>query len=89
MKVGSLVEYIGASNIHPNFTWVPEKGSIYTIRFIDTDYIMPYAFLEEGVVGLDFLGREMGIGLGCLREVQPPEEGVMLIEEVNTIEELV
>ena len=87
MKVGSLVVFIGG-RATDRVVWMPTVDEVYTIRDIrQSPNYGPYALLEEGVVGVHTDGNEYGIALGCLREIQPPEEGKELIKEVNQIEE--
>ena len=93
MKIGSLVVFLGvpAEQINPMFKidWLPKPlEEVLTIREFKNCEVteVVVAFVEEGVIGFSD-GEELGFPLHLLREIQPPEEGAMVIEEANKIEQ--
>lgn len=85
MKVGSLVVVKPLPPAISLVVWEPkdDESTIYTIRGIVhcPVYIEDVAFFEEGVLGYNTMGEELGIPLEWLREIQPPQDLTELIEE--------
>lgn len=91
MNIGSLVVTLPSVSIvqdwaKPLVKWLPagDEETIYTIREILRD---PYdngecVRLEEGVIGYGPTGSELALDINDVREVQPPMDLSLLIEEV-------
>jgi hypothetical protein len=88
MKVGSLVVFIGCAIRNDiNIIWIPKiKEEVITIRAIRHS-MEPNAVFEEGVIGHNKAGMELGIRLDYLKEVQSPEDGAEIVEEIKRVQE--
>lgn len=93
MKPGSLVVCIRPVETggDPAVKWLPvgDNETPYIVRQIETySDGATGVMLEEGVVGYDTGGNEIGINIKLFREIQPPEEVSIsaLMEEVNEME---
>lgn len=96
MKAGSLV-VVKKLNVPADWMqlvkWLPvdDEETVYTVREITEGVVdmgaETNAVLEEGTIGISpYDGREMGIKLPWLKEVQPPMSLDELMEEVNSKE---
>lgn len=93
MKPGSLVvvkPFNTLEQVVPWVTWMPvnDEKTIYTIREIvdchdGTGKQVTAATFEEGIMGYNPLGVELALQIELLIEVQPPEEGENILEQVN------
>lgn len=101
MKVGSLVECIDSIDYESRYSTYlhtfkvarrmgyvfPKKGSIYTIREIieDDPKELPSVLLEEIVNPIVAAGFEIGFDIKDFRELQPPMDLTVLMDEVQKV----
>lgn len=95
MKVGSLVVVLPFQDnpeIYKKNGWVlkwepiKDAKTIYVVRGFN---IVDAVLFEEGIIGYDYRGGELGILKASVREVQPPissEEIAELVEDACCVE---
>lgn len=86
MKVGSLVVFLGCNDLAKHtFIWLPKpKEDVITIRSFDHNprFNETIAYFEEGIVGYNSQGQEVGIPLRFLQEVQTKDEWNKMLDEI-------
>ncbi len=93
MKVGSLVvilPYEPSAQLKQFIKWRPinDGKTIYTVRTLEGITDQGVVF-EEGIMGYNHLGIEIGIWIGVVKEIQPPissEEIAELVEDACCVE---
>lgn len=87
MKPGSIVvvrPMPSHASLKDEVKWLPvmDEKTPYMIRDIKFCImtVIHYALFEEGVIGHNFAGEELGIPLSQLREILPP--GEVKLEEI-------
>jgi len=89
MKAGSLVIFLGARapiRTDVPILWVPRaRTEVITVREMRDFQGNINVVFEEGIIGYGRSGIEIGLNINDLVEVQSPEEGIQVFQDLNNI----